>query len=95
MPLLSRTAVHTACYALSVLAIFCSNASAAEPITLALLRPQLIAPVTPLTKVRNYCPPSEQAYCRRALRDCLHINLPSDHCHNAYHECMEHCHVGD
>jgi hypothetical protein len=70
-----------------VLAI-CANASAADPITIALLRPQLISPVTPLIQAR--CPSHEVAYCRRGLRDCLHINGRG--CHEAFQHCIEECH---
>ena len=95
MPLLSRTAVHATFYALSVLAIFCANPSAAEPITLALLRPQSISPVTPLIQAR--CPSHEVAACRRNLHGCLSIfdawnTREVRKCHAAYHECIEECH---
>jgi hypothetical protein len=101
MPLLSRTAVRTrtTLYALSVLAIFCSNPAAAEPITIALLGPQSISPVTPLTQVRH-CPSHEVAACRRNLKGCLSIFDPWNtrevrKCQAAYHECIEECHAGD
>jgi hypothetical protein len=70
-----------------VLAI-CANASAAEPTTLALLRPQPISPITPLTQVR--CPSNEQAECRRARQECRRINAPG--CDENYDECIEVCH---
>ena len=77
MPLLSRTGVRTyaTLYALSVLAIFCANPAAAEPTALALLRPQLISPLTPLTQIRQ-CPSHERAACRRGRRDCIRIRGP-------------------
>ena len=94
MPLLSRPAVrtHTTFYALSVLALFCANPCAAEPTTIAMLRPHLIFPITPLTQIR-YCPPHERAACRRNLRDCKRINAPG--CLQGYRECIEECHAGD
>ena len=72
----------------AVLAIFCASPSAAEGTTLALLRPQLISPVTPLTQVR--CPSHEQAACRRAWRECHRINAPG--CDENLDECIEECH---
>ena len=94
MPLLSRPALlrHTSLYALPVVALFYANACAAEPTTIAMLRPLLIFPTTPLTQIR-YCPPHERAACRRTLRDCKRINGPA--CLQGYHECIEECHAGD
>jgi hypothetical protein len=69
-----------------VLAI-CANASAAEGTTLAMLRPQPISPFTPLTQVR--CPSHEWAACRRAYRECRHINAPG--CDQNMDECIEEC----
>ena len=66
--------------------------AAADPITIAMLRPLLISPTTPLTQIR-YCPPHERAACRRGLRDCKRINGPA--CLQGYHECIEECHAGD
>jgi hypothetical protein len=43
MPSLGRTAVH----ALSALVVVCASPSAAEPTTIALLRPHPISPITP------------------------------------------------
>jgi hypothetical protein len=94
MPLLSRPAVrtHMSFCALSVLAIFCANPSAAEPITLTMLRPHQISPITPLTQVRC-CPQNESAACRRNLQECQRINAPG--CLEGYVECIEECHAGD
>src|SRR5262249_4246111 len=92
MPLLSRTAVHTTLYALTVLAIFCANPSAAEPTTIALLLHQPISPVTSLMQVRR-CPSHERAACQRNLRECKRINAPG--CQKGYRECIEECHAGD
>jgi hypothetical protein len=82
----------TTFYALSVLFIFAINPSAAEPTTIALLRPHPISRITPLTQIR-YCPPHERAACRRNLRDCKRINAPG--CLQGYRECIEECHAGD
>ena len=94
MRLLSRPAARTYATfcALSVLAIFCANPCAAEPTTLALLRPHPISPVTPFTQVRH-CPSRERAACGRKLRDCKRINAPG--CSQGYRECIEECHAGD
>ena len=46
MPLLGRTPVRTHT-ALSILALLCANPCAAEPTTLAMLRPHLISPSLP------------------------------------------------
>jgi hypothetical protein len=88
MPLLSRTAVHATFYALSVLAIFCANPSAAEPTTIGMLGPHLTSPITPLTQIRQ-CPSHERAACRRQREACIQA------CEEAYRECIEDCHAGD
>src|SRR5262245_39345065 len=99
MPLLSRRAfrIPTTLYALSVLAILCANMSAAEPTTIALLRPHPISPMTPLTQVRR-CSSREQAACRRNRQDCLRILTEAGRrreCLAAYAECMQDCRRGD
>ena len=99
MPLLSRTAVrtHTALYALSVLALFCANPCAAEPTTIAMFRPYLISPITPLTQIR-YCPPRERAACRRNRQHCNRILREAGRTHEcsaAFAECIADCHRGD
>jgi hypothetical protein len=96
MPLLSRTAVHATFYALSVLAIFCANPSAAEPTTIGMLGPHLTSPITPLTQIRQ-CPSHERAACRRQREACIRIRGPGgpQACEEAYRECIEDCHAGD
>jgi hypothetical protein len=47
-----------------VLAI-CANASAAEPTTLALLRPQPISPITPRTRIQAECSNLSYQECQR------------------------------
>jgi hypothetical protein len=98
MPLLSRPAVrtHMTFCVLSVLAIFYANPSAAQPITLTMLRPHLISPITPLTQVRQ-CPSHERAACRRQREACIRIRGPGGPhaCLEAYRECIEDCHAGD
>jgi len=99
MPLLSRPAfrIPANLYALSVLAIFCANTSAAEPTAIALLRPHPISPMTPLTQVRR-CSSKESAACRRNRQDCIRILREagrSRECSAAYAECMQDCRRGD
>jgi hypothetical protein len=99
MPLLSRTAVRTYATfcALFLLAIFCANPSAAEPTTVALLRPQPIPPVTPLTQIRN-CTSRERAACRKNRQDCIRIVREAGRAHEcraSYRECIEDCNRGD
>jgi hypothetical protein len=97
MPLLSRTAVRTrtTLYALSVLAIFCSNPSAAEPTTLALLRPQPISPLNPPTQIN--CPSGvthteHVASCRGQKTYCIRFLKKSEsHCEHQYDRCMSEC----
>jgi hypothetical protein len=97
MPLLSRTAVHTTFYALCLLAIFCANPSAAEPTTIALLRPHPISPITPLIQIRQ-CPSHERAACRKTRQDCIRMLGEAGRTHEclaSYRECIEDCHRGD
>jgi hypothetical protein len=85
MPLLSR-------YALAVLAILCANPAAAEPTTLALLRPHPTFPSSPLTQIRQ-CSDHERAACRHNLAECKRMKAPG--CLKLYRECIEECHAGD
>ena len=99
MPLLSRPAfrIHTTFYALSVLAIFCANPSAAEPTTIALLRPHPMYAITPLTQIRR-CTSQERAACRRNRQHCNRILREAGRTHEcsaAFAECMADCHRGD
>ena len=99
MPLLGRTPVrtHTALYALSILALLCANPCAAEPTTLAMLRPHLISPNTPLTQIRR-CPSRERAACRKTRQDCIRMLREAGRAHEcsaSYRECIEDCHRGD
>jgi hypothetical protein len=99
MPLLIRPAfrIHTTFYALSVLAIFCASPSAAEPTTIALLRPHPISPITPLTQIRR-CTSQERAFCRKTRQDCIRILREAGktrECLASYAECIEDCHRGD
>ena len=94
MSLLSRPAVrkHMTFCVLSVLAIFCANPSAAEPATIAMLRPHPTSPSTPLTQIRH-CPSHEWVACRHRLADCKRMKAPG--CLRLYRECIEECHAGD
>jgi hypothetical protein len=99
MPLLGRTAVrtHTGLYALSALALFCANPCAAEPTTLAMLRPHLIAPITPLTQIRR-CSSRERAACHKTRQDCFRMLRQAGRAHEcsaSYRECIEDCRRGD
>ena len=69
MPLLSRTAVHTTFYALSLLAIFCANPSAAETTSIAPHRFPSISPIT--TPCDSTCTHEEHAACVSRHRACL------------------------
>jgi hypothetical protein len=87
MPLLSRPTVRTyvAFCALSLLAIFCANPSAAEPTTIALLRPQPI-----LTQIKD-C----SAACRHERQTCVkqmnYIASREAFCDRKYNRCMNAC----
>jgi hypothetical protein len=99
MPLLNRPVfrIHTTFYVFSVLAIFCANPSAAEPTTIALLRPHPISPITPLTQIRR-CTSQERAACGRNRQDCNRILREAGRtreCSAAYAECIADCHRGD
>jgi hypothetical protein len=100
MPSLSRPAIrtHTIFYVLPLLAIFCANPSAAEPLTFALLRPHSIFPiVAPFTQIRQ-CSSQERTSCRRTRDGCIRILRESGRTHEclaAYRECIEDCRRGD
>jgi hypothetical protein len=95
MPLPSRTAVriYATLYALSMLAIFCANASAAEPTTLALLRPQPISPLTPPTQI-NCGDVEHQCQHQRQLcmEEMTYIRSRAEFCGRRYSNCMSHHH---
>jgi hypothetical protein len=87
----------TTFYALSVLFIFAINPSAAEPTTIALLRPHPISRIAPLARVRR-CTSQERAACRRTRQDCIRILREAGRtyeCLASYAECIEDCHRGD
>jgi len=100
MQLLGRAACPTrtaSVYAVSFLALFCANPSAAEPTNLAMLRPHLISPITPLTQVRR-CSPRERAACQKTRQDCMRMLREAGRAHEcsaSYRECIEDCHRGD
>jgi hypothetical protein len=96
MPLLSRTAVwiYVTFYALAVF-IFCVNPCAAEPTTLALLRPQPISPLNPPTQIN--CPSglthTEHVHtCRGQHTYCIRFLKRSEsHCQHQYDHCLSEC----
>jgi hypothetical protein len=83
MPLLSRTAVRTGTtfYALSLLAIFCTDPSAAEPMTFAQVGPHSEA---------QACRHS----CARRFHNCLYQSggeAGRSKCEPQYSSCKGHC----
>jgi hypothetical protein len=97
MPSLGRTAVLMTCYALSALVVVCASPSAAEPTTIALLRPHPISPITPLAHIRR-CLSHERTACRKTRQDCIRMLREAGRTHEclaSYRECIEDCHRGD
>ena len=87
MPLLSRTAVHTTFYALSILAIFCANPSAADATSIA---PHRFPSISPITKCDSTCTHQEHADCVFARHHC-HGVLTGPQCEFLFHECLRSC----
>jgi hypothetical protein len=87
MPSLIRPALwtHTTLYALSVVAIFCANPSAAEPANIALLRPHSISPIAPPTQIS--CADAHRR-CESQRQSCMHETNDSRLCARRQAACL-------